>query len=98
MKGWVELQIELKEDVKNWLQSKGNQVTVKTIEVNSCCAPGVQELFTHQGKPKNLQNYEEFKNEDLSIFVQKHLTSKQKLSLKLSGISIFKTISAKVYE
>ncbi len=93
----MELHIELNEEVKNWIRSKGNQITVKTIEVNSCCAPGVQELFTHQGKPKDLQNYEEFKDEDLSIFIQRGLTSKQKLTLKLSGISIFKTISAKGY-
>ena len=93
----MDLHIELNEEVKNWLRSKGNQVTVKTIEINSCCAPGVQELFAHQGKPKDLQNYEEFKEEDLSIFIQKSLTSKQKISLKLSGISIFKTISAKLH-
>lgn len=93
----MDLHIELNEDVKNWLRSKGNQVTVKTIEINSCCAPGVQELFAHHGKPKDMQNYEEFKEEDFSIYIQKSLTSKQKISIKLSGISIFKTISAKLH-
>jgi hypothetical protein len=92
----MDLHIELNEEVKGWIRSKGNQVTVKTIEVNSCCAPGVQDLFAYPGKPKDLHNYEEFQEEDLSIFIQKHLTSKQLLSFKLSGFSIFKTISAKL--
>jgi hypothetical protein len=90
------LEIELNEDVKDWIRSKGNVVTVKTIQVYSCCAPGVQELFTHLGKPKDMQNYNEFKDGNLSIFIQKHLTSKQKLSFQLSGFSFLKTISAKL--
>ena len=97
MKGWRALHIELNDDVRNWIRSKGNQVTVKTIEVNSCCAPGVQELFVYTGKPKDLQNYEEVKEGDLTIFIQKSLTCKQSLSLKLSGIKLFQTLSAKVH-
>lgn len=89
------MQIDFTEDAKQWIGTKGKEVTIKTIEVNGCCAPGVQELFAHFGKPKDLQNYEEYKEDNISIFVQKHL-SKQKLTVQLSGFSIFKTISAKL--
>lgn len=92
------LHIQFNEDVRNWIQSKGNQITVKTIEVNSCCAPGVQELFAYAGKPKDLHNFEEFKNGDITIFIQRSLTSNQTLSLSLTGIRFLRTISAKVQQ
>ena len=69
------MEIQITEDVKEWIRSKGNKVTIKIIQVNCCCAPGIQELFTHLGKPKDLQNYHEFKEDDLAIFIQKQLSS-----------------------
>mgnify|MGYP003518393936 CR=1 FL=1 len=89
------MHIELDANTKNWIQSKGKPVSVKMIQVNACCAPPVQELMTHLGKPKDLHNYEEFKIDNLAIFVEKHLLRNEKLIMKLSGIGIFKTISAK---
>lgn len=47
------MQIELVANVKRWLQSKGEHVSVKTIHVNTCCAPPIQEIFIHLGKPED---------------------------------------------
>ncbi|WP_256363918.1 hypothetical protein [Psychrobacillus sp. FJAT-21963] len=33
------MHVELDAKVKRWLQSKGEHVSVKTIQVNACCAP-----------------------------------------------------------
>lgn len=90
------MEIQLTEDVKEWIGAKGKVVTLKTIEVNGCCAPGVQELFTHFEKPKDMQNYYVFKEGELTIYVQKQLTSSPIITLYVSGFSVFKTISAKL--
>ncbi len=89
--------VELDDTAKKWIESKGEQLTVKKIEVKACCAPGVQELLAVPGKPKDLERYHEFKVENLSIYVQKHIKGKEKLSLKLSGFSFLKSISAKLH-
>lgn len=91
------MHVELDVKVKKWLQSKGDHVhvTVKTIQVNACCAPPIQDLITHLGNPKDLQNYVEIKVDNLSIFVEKHLSLNEKMTLKLTGMGIFKTITAK---
>lgn len=82
------MHIEVEEKAKNWLQTKGEQLSVKTIAVNACCAPPIQEIITHL--------YHEIKVDNLSIFVEKPLCSNEKMTLKLAGFGIFKTISAKV--
>lgn len=89
------MQVELDAKVKSWLQSKGGQVIVKTIRVNACCAPPIQDLITHIGKPKDLHKYNEILVDNLSIFVEKHLSSNEKMTLKLTGMGIFKMITAK---
>ena len=88
------MHIELDANAKEWIQSKGKPVSVKMIQVNVCCAPSVQELMTTMGKPKDMHNYKEFTIDSLSIFVENHLLRNEKLIMKLSGIGIFKTISA----
>lgn len=90
------MQIELDANARRWIQSKGKPVSVKTIQVNSCCAPPIQDLMTYLGKPKDLHNYTEIKIDNLSIFVEKHLSLNDKMTLKLMGIGIFKTITAKL--
>lgn len=55
------MHIQLDEQTKNWIQSKGKPVSVKTLQINSCCAPPIQELTTYLGKPKDLHNYTEMK-------------------------------------
>jgi hypothetical protein len=90
------MHIEVEEKAKNWLQTKGEQLSVKTIAVNACCAPPIQEIVTHLGKPKDAHLYYEIKVDNLSIFVEKPLYSNEKMTLKLAGLGIFKTISAKV--
>ena len=91
------MHIQLDANTKSWIQSKGKPVTVKTMQVNSCCAPPIQDLMTHLGKPKDLYNYTEVEVDDLSIFVEKHLLLNEKMTLKLMGIGIFKTITARLY-
>ena len=88
--------IQLDENTKRWIQSKGKPVSVKTIQVNSCCAPPIQDLMTYLGKPKDLHNYTEVEIDDLLIFVDKHLFLNDKITLKLMGIGIFKTVTAKL--
>ena len=90
------MQIELDTNTKKWMQSKGKPVSVKTISVNACCAPPVQELMTHLGKPKDVHNYYEIKIDNLSVYVEKNLSNNEKMTLKLTGIGIFKMISAKL--
>lgn len=90
------MHIQLDENTKSWIQSKGKPVSVKTMQINSCCAPPIQDLLTYLGKPKDLHNYTEVEIDDLSIFVEKHLLLNEKMTLKLMGIGIFKTITAKL--
>lgn len=90
------MQIELDANTKKWMQSRGKPVSVKTISVNACCAPPVQELMTHLGKPKDVHNYNEIKIDNLSVYVEKNLSLSEKMTLKLTGIGIFKMISAKL--
>ena len=89
------MHIELDDLTKKWIQSKGKPVSVKMIQVNVCCAPPVQECMTHLGKPKDLHNYKEFKIDNSTIFVEKYLLRNERMILKLTGIGIFKTITAR---
>ena len=89
------MQIQIDDNTKNYIQSKGKPISVKTLQVSSCCAPPIQELMTYFGKPKDVHNYKELKLDNVSIFIEKHLSSNEKMTLKLSGIGIFKSISAK---
>ena len=88
--------IEIDADSKKWIELKGKHLTVKTISVSSCCAPGVQEIVALPAKPKTLHQYHEFTVDNLLIYVQKNIGKKDKLTLKLSGFSILKTMSAKI--
>lgn len=90
------MMIEMDAESKKWIELKGKHLTVKTISVNSCCAPSVQEIIAVPTKPKPLNQYNEFIVDNLSIYVQKNIAKTKKLTLKLSGFSILKTISAKL--
>ncbi len=90
------MMIEIDAESKKWIESKGKHLTVKTLSVNSCCAPGVQEIIAVPAKPKPLNQYHEFMIDNLLIYVQKNIAKTEKLTLKLSGFSILKTISAKL--
>ena len=90
------MHIQLDTNTKRWIQSKGKPVTVKVNQIRPCCVPGIQDLMTHLGKPKDLHNYTEVEIDDLSIFVDKHLFPSEKITLKLMGIGIFKTVTAKL--
>ena len=88
--------IEMNEEVKERIRSKGNQLTVQLLEVRSCCAPDVQELVVLPFKPKNIQQYHEITIGDISVYVQKPLLLKEKMTLQMKGFGIFKRISAAV--
>ena len=90
------MHIQLDENTKSWIQSKDKPVTVKVNQIHSCCAPAIQDLMTYLGKPKDLHNYTEVEIDDLLIFVDKHLFLNDKITLKLMGIGIFKTVTAKL--
>jgi hypothetical protein len=81
---------------KRWIEAKGRELTVKILEAKACCAPGVQEVIAVPGKPKKTEYFNQVNYEDLSIYVQKPLSGKEKLTLKLSGFSILKSLSAKI--
>ncbi len=90
------MNVEIDAESKKWIEAKGNQLTVKNLEVNACCGPSVQEVVAVPGKPKTLTNYNEFIIDNLSIYVQKRISNKTKLNLKLSGFGFLKSISAKL--
>lgn len=89
------MNVELDDKAKNWIESKGKHLTVKTVEVKGCCAPGLQELLAVPRKPKALDRYDEFKIDNLSIYIQKNIKTKGKIILKLSGFGFFRSITAK---
>lgn len=90
------MHIEMDEAAKKWIEAKGNHLTVKLLEVNGCCSPDITGITAIPGKPKQkeLTHYNELKVDNLSIFVQKMFCKKEKLILKLSGISFLKSVSA----
>jgi hypothetical protein len=90
------MNVEMDEESKKWLESKGKQLTVKALDIKGCCSPGVQDVAAVPGKPKNLNHYNEFKVDNISIYVQKSFCRNEKLTLKLSGIRFLKSISAKL--
>ncbi|MFO1441952.1 Fe-S oxidoreductase [Bacillus sp. Bva_UNVM-123] len=90
------MQVEMDSASKMWIESKGRQLTVKILEVSSCCAPSVQEVVAVPGRPKTLHQFNELMIDNLSIYIQKTLYEHKKLSLTLSGFSFLKSISAKL--
>ena len=88
--------VEIDNESKKWIKAKGNQLTVKILETKTCCAPGVQEVVAVPGKPKTTDQFTELKVDYLSIYVHKIICNKEKLTLKLSGISFLKSLSAKL--
>lgn len=89
------MNIEIDSKSKEWIESKGRHLTVKMLEIQGCCSADVQGMTAIPGKPKDIHHYHEFQVDTLSIYVQKFLCGKEKLTLKLSGISFLKSISAK---
>ncbi|MFB5284100.1 CC/Se motif family (seleno)protein [Peribacillus sp. Hz7] len=81
---------------KSWIESKGKHLTVNSVEVKGCCAVGIQDLLAIPKKPKDLNRYNEFKIDNLSIYIQKNIKVPDKISLKISGVGFFKGISAKL--
>lgn len=90
------MHVEIDTESKKWIESKGSQLTVKILETKTCCAPGVQEVVAVPGKPKTTNHFTELKVDNLSIYVQKIICNKEKLTLKLTGISFLKSLSAKL--
>ena len=88
--------IDLDQEAKKWIQSKGSQLTVKILDVKLCCSPGVQEVVAVPGKPQMMQQYHEMQVDDLTIYVQRLLCGDKKLTLKMSGALFLKSIAAKM--
>jgi hypothetical protein len=92
------MDIEIDAAAKKWIKAKGNELTVKRINVQTCCAPGVQELLAIPGKPKQLEQYQQYTVDDVSFYVEKDIRGNHILSVQLSGFACFKTISANLHE
>lgn len=88
--------IEMDDESKKWIASKGDQVTIKTLNVKACCAPGVQELVALPGKPKTLNHYYQITSDQVSFYIHKNVQKKRKLILTLSGIPFLKSLSVKL--
>jgi hypothetical protein len=86
--------IDIDTEARNWIESKGRELTIKTLDVNVCCAPNMNEIVAIPGKPKTVDQYNQIEADGLMIYVQKSLFNKSSLKLKLSGISFLKSISA----
>lgn len=87
---------ELDDKAKNWIESKGKHLTVNGMEVRGCCGVGVQDLLAVPKKPKDSNRYNQFRVDNLSIYIQKNIKIQNKISLKVSGFGFFKGISAKL--
>ncbi|OCA82569.1 CC/Se motif family (seleno)protein [Bacillus sp. FJAT-27986] len=88
--------IEMDEESKKWIVSKGDQVTIKNLDVKACCAPGVQELIALPGKPKTLNHYSQITSDQVSFYIHKNVRKKGKVILTLSGIPFLKSLSVKL--
>ena len=91
----MDLEICIDEKTKTWLRKKGGKLSVHKLKAKGCWGAGPVELFTQLGKPKEETGYHAFQIDDLTIYVQKNLKFKDdRLTLKLSGFSIFTFIAA----
>ncbi|MEH7235993.1 CC/Se motif family (seleno)protein [Bacillus sp. JJ1562] len=89
--------VELDDASRQWIASKGNEFTVKTLEVKACCAPGVQELVAVPGKPKNAGSFRKVSQDSIDIYIQKGISKEKTLTVSLSGFSFLKSLSAKLH-
>lgn len=90
------MQLVLYDDVKEWIRSKGSQATVQLLQVKGCCAPEIQDFVVLPVKPKDTREYVEFNVDNVSIYVYKPISVREKLTLQLKGFGIFRTVFAKV--
>lgn len=88
--------IEMDVESKKWIASKGNQVTIKILDVKACCAPGVQELIALPGKPKALDQFHQITSDQTEFYIHKSIGRKEKLIIALSGLSFLKSLSVKL--
>lgn len=88
--------IEMDDESKKWIASKGDQVTIKTLDVKACCGPGVLELVALPGKPKTLNHYSQITSDQVSFYIHKNVRKKGKVILTLSGIPFLKSLSVKL--
>ena len=88
--------IEMDNESKHWIASKGNQVTIKILDVKACCAPGVQELVALPGKPKTLDQYQQLISNQTEFYIHRNVRLKDKLVITLSGLPFLKSLSVKI--
>lgn len=58
--------IDIDAEAKTWIELKGRELTVKTLNVNVCCAPNMKEIVAIPGKPKTFDQYNQIKETVLS--------------------------------
>ncbi|MCK6205748.1 Fe-S oxidoreductase [Bacillus infantis] len=87
---------ELDEKAKSWIETKGKHLTVNTVEVQGCCAVGVQDLLAIPKKPKDTHRYNIYEVDNLSIYIQKNINVRDKISLKNDRHWFFKRHIGKI--
>ena len=88
--------IEMDDAAKEWIATKGGQVTIKNLDIKACCAPGVQELIALPGKPKTLNDYRQFTSNHASFYIHRNVRGQGILTLSLSGIPFLKSLDVKI--
>ena len=88
--------IEMDAESKKWIASKGNQLTIKILDVKACCAPGVQELIALPGKPKAVDQFHQITSDQIEFYIHKFVGGKGKLMITLSGPPFLKSLSVKL--
>ena len=75
------MNVELDAESKTVDKVKGQSINRKNLEVNACCAPGVQEVVAVPGKPKTLNQYNEVMSIIYQYMYKKGLAARKNLHL-----------------
>lgn len=86
--------IAIHQEAKDWIQAKGSHLTVKLLDIKGGCAPSVHEAVAVPDKSKMLQQFNEYHEDGLVIYVHKNQCHQEKLTLRLSGPPFLKSIAA----
>lgn len=95
----AEIQFEFTERAKEYLAKQGIQeITIKPVEINSCCIPVVAPPEVHRGGPKNLRDYQTYDWEGLRINYYSALAHPPKVSIDTQGFGFMKGLKITNWE
>ncbi|WP_269411217.1 CC/Se motif family (seleno)protein [Lentibacillus daqui] len=90
------MEVKLNDASRQWIASKGGHLTIKTLEVKTCCAPNVQEVLAVPGKPKNTGYFHKVRMDNINIYIHKSINPEKTLTLSLSGFGFLKSIATRL--